>query len=131
MLRSKLKLFEKGDQLICIHDKGDLFTGDRVQVWDVCDTCLGIVIEGHQVHYQDIDFEKYSPEKNFHFQRDPTMIEKQKVANVFTDFIKVMMMNSHRGVFTVEAAIMCIQHNVKILDIDPEFRTPLNKAEDN
>lgn len=130
MLRSKIKLFEKGDQLICVHDTQELETGDVVLVFDVCPTCLGLILEGHQVHYQDEHFDKYSQEKKFHFQRDPSMIEKQKVANIFTDLIKVMMMNSHRGVFHVEATIDCIKHNLIILGVDTEFRQPLNKPDD-
>lgn len=130
MLRSKTKLFEKGDQLICIHDIEELGMGDVVTVYDVCEDCLGLLLEGYQVHYKDSHFEKYSSEKKFHFQRDPTMIEKQKVSNIMTDLIKVMMMNSHRGVFSVDAAINCIKHNLIILDIDSEFRQPLNKTDD-
>ncbi len=130
MQRSKLHLFEKGDQLICIHDCHDLCIADVVTVVDICDDCLGLKLEGHQIHYQDINFDKYSPEKKFHFQMDPDKIDKQKVANVFNDIIKVMVLNSHRGVFEIDPVINAIKHNVMVLGIRDQFMKPLNQPEE-
>lgn len=133
MLRSKLKLFEKGDQLICVHDIENQYeiihTGDLVTVWDVCDKCLGLLLEGHEVHYQDIDFEKFKTERIKFFHRDPNMVERKKVANVFNDIIKVMMMNSHRGACEIQPIIDCIKYNIAVLDVEPEFKQPLNRPE--
>lgn len=128
MLRSKLKLFEKGDQLICVHDVINLHQGDLVVVYDICDSCLGLILEGIRDHYQDEHFEKFSDEKFRHIDNDS--IDKAKVVNVFTDIIKVMMLNSHRGVFNVDPVINAIKHNIIVLNLDNEFKKPLNKPEE-
>lgn len=128
-LRSKLKLFEEGDQLICVHDYLDLEMGDTVVVERVCDDCLGLMFPGHPEHYQDAHFEKLNDQKVYHVPT--TSIDKMKVANVFTDLIKVMMMNSHRGVFTVDPVINAIKHNAMVLGIERELMQPLNKPEED